>query len=294
MSCGISVPFETLSPTRRQVTHALLTRLPLSYPLRGNRVRLACVRHAASVDSEPGSNSHVRWFASRARPPLRTRTTRTRSDSTNTRPVMALALSPMPTPSMFREAPTPGLLSSLDDWPRPTTPRSCYLREAIEPDRHPLILDGLAVTFYLVFKEPVLPVHPPPASRPSSGEPFKLTNRPISCQALISALPEMSSRPSAGPPAFAFEVRRASRLHAHGAFDPGRASRRQPCPIARHGAWQFLELEGRDARRLLSTWAAVRLPLRARHLAASPTNIRPRDTSVNRDSQEDFAIVASD
>src|SRR5690349_5254366 len=67
MSCGISVPFETLSPTRRQVTHVLLTRLPLSCPLRSNRVRLACVRHAASVDSEPGSNSHVRWFASRDR-----------------------------------------------------------------------------------------------------------------------------------------------------------------------------------------------------------------------------------
>ena len=77
-------------------------------------------------------------------------------------------------------------------------------------------------------------------------------------------------------------------------FDPGRASRRQPCPIARHRAWRFLELEGRDARRLLSTWAAVRLPLRARHLAASLTNIRPRDSSVNRESQEDFAIVASD
>ena len=40
----------------------LLTRSPLSYPLRGNRVRLACVRHAASVDSEPGSNSHVKGF----------------------------------------------------------------------------------------------------------------------------------------------------------------------------------------------------------------------------------------
>ena len=102
MSCGISVPFETLSPTQRQVTHVLLTRLPLSYPLRGNRVRLACVRHAASVDSEPGSNSHVRWFASRAgSQPLRTEIP-TRSDSTNTRPVMALALSPMPALSMFR------------------------------------------------------------------------------------------------------------------------------------------------------------------------------------------------
>jgi len=110
---------------------------------------------------------------------------------------MALALSPMPTPSMFREAPTPGLLSSLDDWPRPTTPRRCYLREAIEPDRHPLILDGLAVTFYLVFKEPVLLVHPPPASQPSLGEPFKLTNPPISCQALISAFSRVSSLPTA-------------------------------------------------------------------------------------------------
>src|SRR5438128_1650187 len=30
-------------------------------PLRDFRVRLACVRHAASVDSEPGSNSHVKF-----------------------------------------------------------------------------------------------------------------------------------------------------------------------------------------------------------------------------------------
>ena len=30
MSCGISVPFETLSPTQGQVTHALLTRSPLN------------------------------------------------------------------------------------------------------------------------------------------------------------------------------------------------------------------------------------------------------------------------
>lgn len=36
-------------------SHALLTRLPL--PLRG--ARLACVKPAASVRSEPGSNSQV-------------------------------------------------------------------------------------------------------------------------------------------------------------------------------------------------------------------------------------------
>ena len=41
----------------------LLTRSPLSHPLLDNRVRLACVRHAASVDSEPGSNSHVKFVA---------------------------------------------------------------------------------------------------------------------------------------------------------------------------------------------------------------------------------------
>ena len=44
----------------------LLTRSPLSHPLRDNRVRLACVRHAASVDSEPGSNSHVKAIGSTA------------------------------------------------------------------------------------------------------------------------------------------------------------------------------------------------------------------------------------
>ena len=58
-----------MSPCIRQVTHALLTRPPLgniksirklhSYFL----VRLACVKHAASVHPEPGSNSHLKmWF----------------------------------------------------------------------------------------------------------------------------------------------------------------------------------------------------------------------------------------
>ena len=52
-----------------QVTHALLTRPPLSHNIfipGGNLikcfVRLACVKHAASVHPEPGSNSHVKWF----------------------------------------------------------------------------------------------------------------------------------------------------------------------------------------------------------------------------------------
>ena len=53
---GISKPFGELFPSQRQITHVLLTRAPLYYseePL----VRLACVRRAASVRSEPGSNS---------------------------------------------------------------------------------------------------------------------------------------------------------------------------------------------------------------------------------------------
>ena len=51
----------------RQVTHALLTRPPLGI-LKSIRklqskylVRLACVKHAASVYPEPGSNSHVQF-----------------------------------------------------------------------------------------------------------------------------------------------------------------------------------------------------------------------------------------
>ena len=64
--CGISSHFRLLSPSTRQVTHALLTRPPLEtdqirrslnemFP-----VRLACVKHAASVHPEPGSNSLIK------------------------------------------------------------------------------------------------------------------------------------------------------------------------------------------------------------------------------------------
>ena len=60
-SCGISNPLGLLFPSTRQVSHALLTRSPLysrSKPL--FHVRLACLIHAASVRSEPGSNSPVK------------------------------------------------------------------------------------------------------------------------------------------------------------------------------------------------------------------------------------------
>ena len=55
---GISSSLGLLSQTEGQITHALLTRAPLYSP-EGFLVRLACVRHAASVRSEPGSNSPV-------------------------------------------------------------------------------------------------------------------------------------------------------------------------------------------------------------------------------------------
>ena len=55
----------------RQVTHALLTRPPLSHKRLQTEViclkcfvRLACVKHAASVHPEPGSNSHKNVFLS--------------------------------------------------------------------------------------------------------------------------------------------------------------------------------------------------------------------------------------
>ncbi len=63
MSCGISPAFAGLSPIRGQVTHVLRTRAPCAHPLycyRKLRTRLACVKHAASVRSEPGSNSHLK------------------------------------------------------------------------------------------------------------------------------------------------------------------------------------------------------------------------------------------
>ena len=95
---GISSPFGLLSPSLRQVVYALLTRLPLDIfstlnarpstlmlttlykcgngfaittlkryiikhsVLKTRLVRLACVKHAASVRPEPGSNSPINYI----------------------------------------------------------------------------------------------------------------------------------------------------------------------------------------------------------------------------------------
>ena len=56
---GISSGFPGLFQSLGQVTHVLLTRSPLITSVQAPRVtvRLACVKHAASVRPEPGSNS---------------------------------------------------------------------------------------------------------------------------------------------------------------------------------------------------------------------------------------------
>src|SRR5438876_4803903 len=72
-------PLEGRSPTRYSpVCHS-------TNPLRDFRVRLACVRHAASVDSEPGSNSHVKLAGLFSQPgsrrtPIQATTRLTRAD----------------------------------------------------------------------------------------------------------------------------------------------------------------------------------------------------------------------
>ena len=60
---GISSGFPELSRSCGQVAHVLLTRSPLGlHPEGQGPARLACIRHAASVHPEPGSNSPTKLF----------------------------------------------------------------------------------------------------------------------------------------------------------------------------------------------------------------------------------------
>ena len=59
VSCGFNPGFPRLFLCIGQIVHALLTRPPLSIFRKTYFVRLACVRHAASVRPEPGSNSRL-------------------------------------------------------------------------------------------------------------------------------------------------------------------------------------------------------------------------------------------
>ena len=60
MLCGISLGFPKLSPTQGQVVTCYSPGRHCTHGLLHFLVRLACVRHAASVDSEPGSNSRLK------------------------------------------------------------------------------------------------------------------------------------------------------------------------------------------------------------------------------------------
>ena len=60
---GISTIFTMLSQSKGQVAYALLTRSPVYLFSEENvLLRLACVKHAASVRPEPGSNSPLYYF----------------------------------------------------------------------------------------------------------------------------------------------------------------------------------------------------------------------------------------
>ena len=72
MLCGISSPFGELFPFEGQITHVLRTRAPCAgslYCYRKLRTRLACVKHAASVRSEPGSNSRLKLVVLKTKNP---------------------------------------------------------------------------------------------------------------------------------------------------------------------------------------------------------------------------------
>ena len=62
--CGISQSFDWLSPTSGYVPMCYSPVRHSTQELPPFRVRLACVRHAASVQSEPGSNSSVQCLLS--------------------------------------------------------------------------------------------------------------------------------------------------------------------------------------------------------------------------------------
>ena len=93
---GINHRFRWLSQSQGQITHVLLTRSPLEYHRSGLSARLACVKHAASVRPEPGSNSpsknkprthqKSRHEKKRATSKTRTTLTKTLSESLSKKP----------------------------------------------------------------------------------------------------------------------------------------------------------------------------------------------------------------
>ena len=89
---GINPRFRRLSQSQGQVAHVLLTRSPLDlhqYCYRLDLVRLACVKHAASVRPEPESNSPLNDCY---QPPRRPET----RNPTMSSYIMAISVEPAP------------------------------------------------------------------------------------------------------------------------------------------------------------------------------------------------------
>ena len=206
-------PLKGRSPTRYSpVCHS-------THPLRDFRVRLACVRHAASVDSEPGSNSQVKFVCPRTE---------------------ACAGRQLVQPD--------SLLNWLSDSIPPSLSLALELRRgrssmggpsaalANAPASHPLILDGLCLHVLSSFQRTgCVPEAPLPATSDflrdlirSKANLSNLPRRPNPCQAffwltrcdpMAQRAPEGRSSSAIGP--LLFPVRVADLPCGSQVSDPG-------------------------------------------------------------------------
>ena len=156
-------PLEGRSPTRYSpVCHS-------TCPLRGFRVRLACIRHAASVDSEPGSNSQVKFAARRLGLSDRAREQLVQPDrllnwlSDSNRLASPDRAFSLPVPRQAHGTKSDRLTSSVRAVHPATTPG----RSQADSERCPLILDGLCLHVLSSFQRTGLTGLP---GRPPSDE----------------------------------------------------------------------------------------------------------------------------
>ena len=174
-------PLKGRSPTRYSpVRHSTQGRSPF-------RVRLACVRHAASVDSEPGSNSHVK---SLFHPSTRRLRGSLGASQLLTRAPVDLALALFRFVVVVSGPPSPRTLNVRRYKQPPADTRRVL--SAFAALRQLRRNSYLACTHYLVFKEPKRPTRnlsaarsaTPPIGRkwPDLGEPSKVTSAHHACQ----------------------------------------------------------------------------------------------------------------
>jgi hypothetical protein len=179
-------PLKGRSPTRYSpVRHSTQDRSPF-------RVRLACVRHAASVDSEPGSNSQVKVVV-HAPPCGRTRA------SSQTRGACRLFLF---VTSSCRPAIGSRLRSNLNGTADTRRAGLIRLRSRLRSSFGGLCVHALS-SFQRTGVDGLAAVRGPPCAQRSSGEPYELTTPipAVSSRKMRSA--EISFRP--GVPSAAFE-----------------------------------------------------------------------------------------